>query len=65
AGMGDVLTGIIGTLISQGVDIFTAAQTGVNIHSLTADRIVETKGHRGLIASDLLNELPGILREIE
>ena len=65
AGMGDVLTGIIGTLISQGVDIFTAAQTGVNIHGLTADRIAETKGHRGLIASDLLNELPGILREIE
>ncbi len=65
AGMGDVLSGIIGTLVSQGVDIFTAAQTGVNIHGLTADKMAETKGHRGLIASDLLDELPGILREIE
>lgn len=65
AGMGDVLSGIIGTLVAQGADIFPAAQSGVYIHGLTADRMTKIKGYRGLIASDLLNELPDIIREFE
>lgn len=65
AGMGDVLSGMIGTFLSQGADAFSAAQTGVYIHGLTADRISNSKGYRGLIASDLLNELPNVLHEFE
>ena len=65
AGMGDVLAGILGTLIAQGMGVCQAAQAGVFIHGLTADRKVDEKGYRGLIASDLLEELPKVMREIE
>ena len=65
AGMGDVLAGILGTFVSQGMDCFHAAQSGVYIHGLAADRKVDEKGYRGLIASDLLEELPKVIREIE
>ncbi|MFQ6677842.1 MAG: NAD(P)H-hydrate dehydratase [Fidelibacterota bacterium] len=65
AGMGDVLSGIIGALVSQGVNAFTASQTSVYLHGLAADHLSVSKGYRGLIASDLLNELPNVLHEFE
>ena len=65
AGMGDVLAGILGTFVSQGMDCFQAAQAGVYIHGLAADNKVIEKGQRGLIASDLLDELPKVLHAFE
>ncbi|MCX7823757.1 MAG: NAD(P)H-hydrate dehydratase [Syntrophobacterales bacterium] len=66
-GMGDILTGLITSLIGQGLDAFEAACVGVFVHGLAADRIVERKnwGSRGLAATDLLDEIPRILRELE
>ena len=60
AGMGDVLTGIIGALIGQGLDIDTAAAIGVEVHARAGDRAAES-GERGLIASDLLFELRAVI----
>lgn len=64
AGMGDVLAGIIGTFLAQGIDPFLATQAAVYIHGLAADRQSRQKGLRGLIAGDVLNELPHVFHEL-
>ncbi len=60
AGMGDVLTGIIAGLMGQGLDPALAAAVGVEVHARAGDRAAR-KGERGLIASDLFDELRGVL----
>ena len=60
-GTGDVLSGIIGGLIAQGSDPFTAAVTGVYIHAAAGRRISERLGDSGLLASDLLTEIPLVM----
>lgn len=57
AGMGDVLSGMIGGLLAQGLSPWEAAQAGVVMHATAADRVVAKQGHRGLLASDLFMEL--------
>ncbi|SJL84475.1 bifunctional ADP-dependent NAD(P)H-hydrate dehydratase/NAD(P)H-hydrate epimerase [Vibrio palustris] len=56
-GMGDVLTGVITSLVAQGLDLFSAAQVGVWIHSNAADKDAALQGERGLLASDLIAHL--------
>ncbi|MGC9423018.1 NAD(P)H-hydrate dehydratase [Vibrio sp.] len=56
-GMGDVLTGVIVSLLGQGLALFDAAKIGVLIHSQAADQNTEAFGERGLIASDLIPHL--------
>jgi hydroxyethylthiazole kinase-like uncharacterized protein yjeF len=63
-GTGDVLSGIIGGLIAQGSDPFTAAVTGVFIHAAAGRRISERLGDSGLLASDLLPEIPLVMNVI-
>jgi len=55
-GMGDVLTGIIAALRAQGLSAEMAAVAGVNIHARAGDAAA-VSGQRGLLASDLLQEL--------
>ncbi len=55
-GMGDVLTGIIAALRAQGLSREMAAAAGVDIHARAGDSAAEA-GQRGLLASDLLQEL--------
>ena len=55
-GTGDVLSGIIGSLMAQGHDAFSAAIIGVYIHGQAADNLRATIGERGMIASDLPDE---------
>ena len=57
-GSGDVLTGIICGLLAQGADNFSAAIAGVYIHSLAGDLARKVKGERGMIASDILSQVP-------
>lgn len=52
-GMGDVLGGIIASLLVQGLSCFEAAATGVLVHALAADDAACDGGERGLLASDL------------
>ena len=54
AGMGDVLSGIIGGLLAQGVSVTDATKLGVWLHARAADEAVSTQGERGLLASDLM-----------
>ena len=60
-GTGDVLAGIIGGLIAQGSDAFSAAVTGVYIHAAAGRRIAGRMGDSGLLASDLLPEIPAVM----
>ncbi|HUY74539.1 MAG TPA: NAD(P)H-hydrate dehydratase [Candidatus Dormibacteraeota bacterium] len=60
-GTGDVLSGIIGGLIAQGSDPFAAAVTGVYIHAAAGRRISGRLGDSGLLASDLLLEIPVVM----
>ena len=60
-GTGDVLSGIIGGLIAQGSDPFSAAVTGVYIHAAAGRRISHRLGESGLLASDLLLEIPLVM----
>lgn len=64
-GMGDVLTGMIGGWLAQGVAPEHAALLGVYLHGLAADRSVKDVGEVGLIATDVIDTLPAILREWE
>ncbi len=57
-GMGDALTGMIGGLLAQGLSPFDAAVVGVYLHGLAADRLAEHCGSAGMMASDLLREVP-------
>ncbi len=60
-GTGDVLSGIIGGLIAQGSDPFAAAVTGVYVHAAAGRRIAARLGDSGLLASDLLPEIPLVM----
>lgn len=54
AGMGDVLSGIIGGLLAQGLDILQAAELGVCLHGHAGDLAAQKEGERGLLALDLI-----------
>jgi NAD(P)H-hydrate epimerase len=64
-GMGDTLTGIIAGLLAQGFDDFTAACLGVYVHGAACDRVFEEISTRGLLATDMLNEIPSVLGLLE
>jgi NAD(P)H-hydrate epimerase len=52
-GSGDVLTGIIGALLAQGLTIDEAARYGVTLHAKAGDIASERDGQRGMLPSDL------------
>ena len=61
AGSGDVLTGIITSLLGQGYEKFQAASLGVYIHGLCGNFLETNLGTDGIIASDILNEIPRVI----
>jgi ADP-dependent NAD(P)H-hydrate dehydratase / NAD(P)H-hydrate epimerase len=54
AGMGDVLSGVIGGLLGQHVPLVAAAQLGVLLHAMAGDLAAKSQGERSMIASDLI-----------
>lgn len=56
-GSGDVLTGVITSLIGQGLSLFDAAVMGVHVHGLAGDLMAQQLGETSLIATDLLDGL--------
>lgn len=63
-GTGDVLTGMIAALMGQGLEPFTAAQLGVHLHGLAGDLARDAVGEVSLIASDVLEYLPRVIRSL-
>ncbi len=62
-GMGDVLSGIIGGLAAQGIELELAVQTAVHVHGRAADICAAQDGERGLLASDLMLIIRKLLNE--
>lgn len=53
-GMGDVLSGVLGGLIAQGIPLPEASELAVHLHGRAADLAAAESGERGLLATDLL-----------
>ena len=64
AGTGDVLAGIIGSLLAQGAAPYDAGVAGVYVHAAAGEAIREEMGDAGLLASDLLSRVPVVLRNL-
>ena len=65
AGMGDLLGGVIGALLAQGLPPFEAAWRGAALHAAAGDAAARHGGERGLLPSDLLPELRRGVNEAE
>jgi ADP-dependent NAD(P)H-hydrate dehydratase len=61
-GSGDVLSGLVGALLAQGMEAFAAAVLGVYLHGLAGDLARDDRGETSLIATDLLEYLPMAFR---
>ena len=55
AGSGDILSGVIGSLMAQGLSPFEAAKTGVEIHAIAGAEFVKDVGRIGLAAGELIS----------
>jgi ADP-dependent NAD(P)H-hydrate dehydratase / NAD(P)H-hydrate epimerase len=66
AGTGDILSGVIGALLSRGMDAYEAARAGAWVHGRAAELWLEETGWpaESLIATDLLPHLPAALGEL-
>ncbi|MDF2530104.1 MAG: carbohydrate kinase, YjeF related protein [Gammaproteobacteria bacterium] len=62
-GMGDLLSGVVGGLVAQGLPLQQAACLGVCLHAKAGDLAAEESGERGLLASDLLFHLRKLLNK--
>lgn len=65
AGSGDVLSGIIASLIAQGFKVFDAAKFGVYLHGLAGDLAKEKYTEYSLIASDIIEFIPKAIKLME
>jgi NAD(P)H-hydrate epimerase len=64
-GMGDVLTGVIVSLLGQGYAAWDACCLGVFLHGFAADMVAKEKGEIGITASDVLEKLPYARNELQ
>jgi len=65
AGSGDVLTGIILSLLGQGIAALDAARAGAYIHGLAGDMAMEEEGEAALTASDIIRYLGKAISSIQ
>jgi hydroxyethylthiazole kinase-like uncharacterized protein yjeF len=64
-GTGDVLSGIIGSFLAQGMSPFDSAVCGTYIHGLAGDIAAAEYGYRSMIAGDLIDFLPDAFQLVE
>jgi NAD(P)H-hydrate epimerase len=63
-GTGDVLAGIIGALLAQGLAPGPAARLGVYLHGSAGELVRERLGDAGLLASDLPDSVPVVRKRL-
>jgi len=61
-GTGDVLTGMIGGLVCQGFDILPSLQIAVYLHGMAGDEGAQDIGEKSLIATDIIEKIPSLLK---
>jgi len=64
-GSGDVLAGIIGALVAQGMDPYYAAVCGVYLHGAAGDRAAARLSRHSMLPSDLIEELSDLFLQFE
>jgi NAD(P)H-hydrate epimerase len=62
-GMGDILAGVIGALLAQGLNVRRAAEAGAVIHGLCGDRARREIGPLGVLPSDVTDRIPRALAD--
>ena len=65
AGTGDILTGIIGSLLAQGMSLVDAAVCGTYIHGMASDIVASCTSKTSQIATDLLEGIKKVFLEVE
>ena len=64
AGSGDVLTGMIGAFLGQGLNAFDSAKFAVYLHGLAGDLAAKEKTQISLIASDIIAKIPEAIKKV-
>ena len=64
-GTGDVLSGVIGGFLAQGLLPQQAACCGVYVHGLAAESLGSSFGDSGALASDLIMEIPKAVKQVK
>lgn len=64
-GSGDVLSGIITSLMAQGMDCFDAAKLGVYIHGLAGDEAARAGTRYSMVAGDIIGNISNVLKEYD
>ena len=62
AGSGDVLTGILGGLLTRGMEVWEATRLAAHLHGLAGDFAAQELGEESIIASDILQFLPQAIK---
>jgi NAD(P)H-hydrate epimerase len=65
AGAGDVLSGIVGGLLAQGLNALDAAVVGVYLHGASGDVAAQDIAQTGIVASDILHAIPFALANVK
>lgn len=63
-GSGDVLAGVIAGLLGQGFSPFDASRAAVYIHGRAGDRAAWRLSQTGIVAGDLIQEIPFVMKEL-
>lgn len=64
AGSGDVLSGLLGALLAQGLPPLDAARLGVYLHGAAADRLAAVKGEIGVLAGEVAENIPNSMKDL-
>ena len=64
AGSGDVLTGIILSLLAQGYETINAARLAVYLHGLAADLLLEIEAEEAITASDIISNIGTAIQQL-
>lgn len=64
-GTGDMLTGIISSLVAQKIDVYSACKMGVYIHGMAGDVTAKEISHRGMTVLDMTDRLGALMSEFE
>jgi hydroxyethylthiazole kinase-like uncharacterized protein yjeF len=65
SGSGDVLAGLVTGLAGRGAPVEQAAVWGVHLHGEAGERLAARVGRLGFLARELLDEVPGVLTQLE
>lgn len=65
AGSGDVLAGMIGGLLGQGLEAFQSTLLGVYLHSMAGDHAAQEKGHRSMTAPDIIGNIANAFKDLK